>query len=269
LSVGEINNLTRRVTEELSHVNEGLKNEARASPVLHMDETGWREDGQNGYIWSLVTEVPEPIRYFEYHHSRSGEVAAGMLGSFKGHLVSDFYAAYNRYNGPHQRCWVHLLRDLRALREEHADDGEIVGWVLGVKGLYRYANEQLAAGLTAHERQHLYDRLWNMANQFGLQYALTYDHPCCPLAKRLLRHVDELFQFVLHEQVQADNNLAERALRPLVVLRKVSGGSRSEIGSDTRMKLATLFDTWQARKVNPLLECWRNLGFEPASFPAF
>lgn len=268
LSVGEINNLTRRVTEEMSQVNDGLKNQARASPVLHMDETGWREDGQNGYIWALVTETPEPIRYFEYHRSRSGKVAEGMLGSFKGHLVSDFYAAYNRYDGPHQRCWVHLLRDLQALREEHAVDGEIVAWALGVKGLYRQANEQLAGGLTVQERQHLYDRLWNMANQFGLQYALTYDHPCCALAKRLLRHLDELFQFVLHEQVQADNNLAERALRPLVVLRKVSGGSRSEIGSDTRMKLATLFDTWQARKLNSLLECWRNLGFEPASLPA-
>lgn len=267
LSVGEINNLTRRVTEELSQVNEGLKNEARASPVLHMDETGWRENGQNGYIWSLVTATPEPIRYFEYHHSRSGEVVEGLLGSFNGHLVSDFYAAYNRYSGSHQRCWVHLLRDLRALREEHTDKGEIVAWAFGVKGLYQYANEQLLAGLAADDRQRLYDRLWGMANQLGLQYALTYDHPCCPLAKRLLRHLDELFQFVLHEQVQADNNLAERALRPLVVQRKISGGSRGKLGSDTRMKLATLFDTWRARRLNPLLECWRLLGYEPHLLP--
>lgn len=263
LSVGEINNLTRRVTEELSQVNEELKNQARASPVLHMDETGWREDGQNGYIWSLVTETPEPVRYFEYHHSRSGKVVEELLGHFNGHLVSDFYAAYNRYSGPHQRCWVHLLRDLQALREEYANKGEIVAWTVSVKGLYQYANEQLLAGLAADDRQRLYDRLWGMANQLGLQYAMSYDHPCCPLAKRLLRHLDELFQFVLHEPVQADNNLAERALRPLVVQRKISGGSRSEPGSDTRMKLATLFDTWRARRLNPLLECWRLLGYEP------
>lgn len=66
------------------------------------------------------------------------------------------------------------------------------------------------------------------------------------LAKRLLRHQDALFQFVRHAHVPADNNLAERALHPLVMQRKISGGSRSRQGSATRMQLASLFGTWQA-----------------------
>ena len=67
------------------------------------------------------------------------------------------------------------------------------------------------------------------------------------LAKCLLRHEEELFQFVLVEGLSADNNLAERSIRPLVVIRKISAGSRSAEGGKTRMALASLFETWQAR----------------------
>jgi hypothetical protein len=100
-----------------------------------------------------------------------------------------------------------------------------------------------------------------------LAYAKAKSHPCCALAKRLLRHEDELFQFVLVEGLSADNNLAERSIRPLVVCRKISGGSRSEEGTKTRMGLASLFETWQARKLNPFDECFKLLS-QAASSPA-
>lgn len=264
LSVGEISRLCRQAVASLATGSAALRAAARASPVLHMDETGWREDGQNGYIWCLATDTPQPVRYYEYHPSRSGDVALALLDGYGGHLVTDFYAAYNKYPGPQQRCWVHLLRDLHALREAHAANGEVVAWALGVKQLYLEAQQQLADGLSTAARCELAARLQRMAELFGLQYALVYDHPCCALAKRLLRHQDELFQFVRHAHVPADNNLAERALRPLVVQRKISGGSRSRQGSATRMQLASLFETWQARKLNPLLACWQQLGYEPA-----
>ena len=55
--------------------------------------------------------------------------------------------------------------------------------------------------------------------------------------------------------VPADNNEAERSIRPLVVLRKISGGTRSAVGSQTRMDLASVFGTWQARGLNPFVTC--------------
>jgi len=64
-----------------------------------------------------------------------------------------------------------------------------------------------------------------------------------------------LLHFLRLEGLSADNNLAERSIRPLVVVRKISGGSRSEEGTKTRMALASLFETWQARGLNPLREC--------------
>ena len=93
------------------------------------------------------------------------------------------------------------------------------------------------------------------SHELGRQYAQVKGHPCHALAKRMLRHEDELFQFVLVEGLSADNNLAERSVRPLVVIRKISGGSRGKEGTKTRMALASLFQTWPARGLNPYIEC--------------
>jgi transposase len=70
---------------------------------------------------------------------------------------------------------------------------------------------------------------------------------------------------VLIEGLSADNNLAERSIRPLVVIRKISGGSHSTEGTKTRMGLASLFETWQARTLNPFAECLKQLSHPTAS----
>ena len=246
LSVGELVNLSRKVMHKLEQEVDTIRQQARASPYVHMDETGWREDGQNGYIWCMVTDRPQLTRYFEYHQSRAGQVAKEMLGEqFTGVLVSDFYNAYNIYPGRHQRCWVHLLRDLAELREAHAEDVETIAWCIGVKNLYFLAVELAEQAQSASERRQSVTRLVEMTRQFGLIYTQC-DHPCQALAKRLLRHMDELFLFVQYPGLSANNNLAERTLRPLVIQRKISGGSRTKLGSLTSMRLATLFQChWQ------------------------
>jgi len=254
LSVGEISGLLQRLYQQVRPAIEALKHSVQQESVVHGDETGWREAGQNGYIWCLATGGEQPIRYYEYDRSRAGAVVTRLLGeAFHGHLVSDFYGGYNVYSGPHQRCWVHLMRDLKHLQEEHQADGEVASWALAVR--YQY-QDALAAGdiVDPVERQRLYTALWRRTELLGLQYAQVKNHPCQALAKRLLRHLDELYQFVLHPAVPADNNLAERALRPVVVQRKISGGTRSRAGSETRLGLASLFGTWQARNLNPFHE---------------
>ena len=86
-----------------------LRQEIRASPVVYGDETGWREDGRNGYLWSFSTPK---VRYFLYRPSRGRTVVEEVLGDeFDGVLVSDFYGAYNVYQGPHQRCWTQTLNE--------------------------------------------------------------------------------------------------------------------------------------------------------------
>jgi len=270
LSVGELVELLHQLRRTLQPSIDRLKAQARASPILHGDETSWRENGQNGYIWAFSTPGEDALRYYEYDHSRGQAVVKRILaGQFKGHLVSDFYAGYNEYAGKKQRCWVHLLRDLHALKQAHAQDAAVLAWVQAVQACYTEAQAWVQAHPQAAqaEREALYVELTSRTHALGLMYAKVYRHPCCALAKRLLRHEDELFQFVLVEGLSADKNLAERSIRPLVVIRKISGGSRSAEGSKTRMGLASLFETWQARKLNPFDECFKLLN-QPAASPA-
>src|SRR5262245_39290188 len=270
LSAGELVKLLHQVRRSLQGRIDGLKQQARASPILHGDETSWRENGQNGYIWAFSTPGDDAVRYYEYDHSRGQAVLKRILGGrFHGHLVSDFYCGYNEYEGKHQRCWTHLLRDLHALKEAHAQDAEVVAWAHSVRALYDDAQAWLVAHPQPSQaaRESAYVELTGRSHALGVAYAKAKSHPCCALAERLLRHEDELFQFVLIEGLSADNNLAERSIRPLVVCRKISGGSRSQEGTKTRMGLASLFETWQARKLNPFDECYKLLR-QGASSPA-
>ena len=75
------------------------------------------------------------------------------------------------------------------------------------------------------------------------------------LCRRIERHIKEPFVFVAEPDVPADNNPAERSLRHLVISRKVSGGTRSEQGTESKMTLASIFGTWRAQGLNPLAAC--------------
>jgi hypothetical protein len=270
LSVGEVVELTHAVQTALQAQVEGLQAAVQASEVTHGDETGWRENGRNGYAWAFATVGPEAVRYFEYDPSRSHLVAERILGTKRrGCLVTDFYAAYNLIAGPHQRCWVHLLRDLHTLKEEQAGNAEVVDWATAVGKLYEEAQtwlrEQPAS--TPAQRRRQYRSLVTEVCGLGERYAQEKMHPCRTLARRLLRHQEELFQFVLREGLPADNNLAERSIRPLVIMRKISGGTRSPQGTKTRLDLASLFHTWTARGLNPFLECYAVLQRPTAASP--
>jgi transposase len=265
LSVGELVALLHRVAEQGAEAVATVRERVRRRRVVHGDETSWREQGQNGYAWVLAS--PEGERYFEFHRSRAGAVVNGMLGEeFTGVLVTDFYAGYNDTpGGQHQRCWVHLLRDLAQLREAHASDlsrqgVEVRAWVAAVRALW----DRVRAASTsppddkaarAATEQALLVEVRTLGEQFVEQTA----HPCHALAWRLWHFQGELLTCVRQPDVPADNNTAERAIRPLVVGRKISGGSRSPRGSATRMALATLAHTWVASGLAPLTEFRRLL----------
>lgn len=250
--------------DKVQQAAQAIKKRVRKSAIVHGDETGWREGGQNGYIWCFCT--PEGERYYEYDHSRAGAVVKRILGTqFKGTLVTDFYAAYNDLPCEHKRCWAHLLRDLHKLKEEHKDNEQVLSWTEQLRRLYDIAQDAIRGkGLwgrwppTQRQREMLYIELVEGVAQLAGPYANAKEHgthPCHTLSKRLMLHQDSLFQFVLQSGLSADNNLAERSIRPVVVMRKVSGGTQSERGSRTRITLASLFGTWRTKGLNPFSEC--------------
>ena len=130
--VGVIHPVARQVQGELGSIRERI----RGSPVVHADETGWRENGVNGYVWTFSTPTE---RYF-LRRGRNKEVVDEALGEeFAGALVSDFYAAYHHYDGPKQRCWAHLLREIHDLRALYSRDKQLAQWADAVHRIYRQA----------------------------------------------------------------------------------------------------------------------------------
>lgn len=260
VSLGELVELLHRIKAFAQPILDGLKATIRTSPAVQADETGWREDGQNGYIWSVSTPT---IRYYEYHHSRAGEVVKHLIGeAFQGVLGSDFYAGYNIHQGLHQRCWIHFLRDVHELKDDFPDDSDLWQWARQVKTLYEqavaWAEQGIDPTLSPRRQQQLRAAQQHAFEQQLWAICQPYVQTAAPqqtLCKRVERFLPELFVFVAIPGVPAHNNLAERSVRPLVVARKISGGSRSPKGSETRMGLASLFGTWMAQHLNPFCQC--------------
>ena len=197
---------------------------------------------------------------------RGKAVVDEALGeSFSGVLTSDFYAAYDHYPGPKQRCWVHLLREMRDLTARYPDHRRLARWSGAVKRIYLKAKSRAAHApvrdhrrLTSPEQVKLQEQLLALCRPFLSDKTA----PQAKLCRRIERSIQELFVFVSNPDVPSDNNAAERSLRHLVVSRKISGGTRSLRGTESKMTLASLFGAWRARGLNPLVEC-RNLLVSP------
>jgi transposase len=254
LGVGEISEILHGVRRHAAPLVEALKEEVRASPVVNGDETGWRQNGQNGYLWSFSTPT---VRYFERHASRGGDIVEQILGAdYDGTVVSDFYGAYNRHEGPHQRCWAHLLRDAHALRQDHPDEPAVQAWVDGLKDLYHRARDWVRDHPQASEAERVRAQgRFERELQTGSCPFVKKPVPQRVLCERIDRFLPELFVFVGDPRVPSTNNAAERALRPTVISRKISGGTRSAAGSNTKAALASLFGTWAVRGENPYRAC--------------
>lgn len=226
----------------------------RGSPAVCADETGWREDGRNGWLWTFSTPR---VRYFECRDTRAGTVPKEVLGEDFGGVVScDCYVGYNRLDAEKQRCWAHLLRDLHALKEEQADQPGVLAWVEAIQSLYAEAKAlpESTPPRRRPRRRQLEVRLDALVRPFAKQKAA----PQRVLAERIRQHLREWFVFVEHPEVPSTNNLAERSLRPAVVARKISGGTRSKKGSQTKMGLMSLLGTWVLQE-KPLLSTCQQL----------
>ena len=262
VSVGQLVALVEAVARRGKAIVEGFKDEIRGSPVVNGDETSWREDGQNGYVWSFSTDK---VRYFLYRKSRAATVVKEVLGDqFDGVVVSDFYGAYNAHLGLHQRCWVHLLRDIHELKEKHKEDRQLKQWARAVKTIYERAKQYEGPNARLDlveqkqervKRQREYERELLRVCRPHLKKKRLQSRHC----ERIERFLPELFVFVADARVPSDNNGAERSVRHLVVSRKISGGTRSNKGSETKSILASLFGTWRLQGLDFYQSCWNLL----------
>jgi hypothetical protein len=265
LSTGELTGLLHRVAEKGRSQYEALREEIRSSPVVHADETGWREDGINGFLWAFLTSTAQ---FFVRDQSRGSAVPQGVLSEcFGGILVSDFYSGYGPLPGQKQRCWVHLLRDLKSLEEEHPGNRSIATWRSKIRRLFekavKYREQQLATdGPVSYgvldRRSKMRDKFEEALLKLAEPCLISPDDPRRILAERMKKFLFQLFVFLEYPDVSPDNNYAERSLRPAVMARKMSGGTRSQKGSETMAILRSLFQTW-ALRAQPSLHACQNL----------
>jgi hypothetical protein len=249
LSVGAIVGAIHGVAQQSQDAVNEILERVRASPVVHADESGWRQDGSNGYVWTFATPNE---RYFLRRGRDKGVVDEVLDESFGGVLVSDFYAAYNHYPGLKQRCWAHLLRDIHNLKVVYPEDTGLAQWAQAVHQLYTKAKSlTLQVGQGPRAQLALEEKLLALCRPF-VNDPLAVQAKLC---RRIERFIKELFVFVADPAVPSENNAAERSLRHLVTSRKISGGTRSAQGTNSKMTLSSLFGTWRASGLNVLLQC--------------
>jgi transposase len=243
VSPGAIARQIKRLGKWLNRQYDRLKLVLRAAGVVHADETGWRTNGKNGYLWTL-TNADHTLYHVD--RSRGGDVIRELLGPSFGHggqtLISDFYSVYDRFEGQQQKCLTHLLRELRETVGQRPELDDHIFFKRGkrlIQDMLRLKRqrEKLRKGDYIHQVDLLEKRLEQLSRQtWG-------DADADRLTGRLRKYRPKLTTFLHHPAVDGTNNAAERALRPAVVMRKITGGSRSEAGARAWAILASVMRT--------------------------
>jgi len=221
-----------------------LLEDYRQANVKHADETGWRTDGRNGYAWLFCSEK---ISLFRFRQTRSGQVAQEVLGQqrLSGVLVVDRYQGYNAAPCQMQYCYAHLLREVQDLEKEFPQELEVQVFTSLLAPLLAAAMQLRARGLpaaafSAQSRQ--------LKEQIVYWTENVANHPGVQRIQNIFReNPTRLYHWAEDPQIPADNNAAERALRPLVIARKISFGSQSEKGARTREVLMSILHTLRKR----------------------
>ena len=247
---GGLTQMWYRLQQALFPWYEQIQHEALHAAVLHADETSWRVKGKTWWLWCFSTG---DLTYYMIDRARgSPALRKFFIHEFAGTLVSDFWGAYNFVHcAARQTCLVHLLRDL-ASTEQYARPG--AGWPPFAKKLRRLLADAI--------------RLWKRADVDPEEYASRRqrlatrlcelidtpweDKQARRLIKRLRRHQNDLFTFLDQAGVPFDNNHAERAVRPAVIIRKNSYCNRSERGADTQAVLMSIYRTLKQRGLDPI-----------------
>ena len=250
----------QRAGAQALHAVQPIEATVRESAVIHSDETGCRVQGDNWWEWVFCTAqaVLHVIRF-----NRSEDVIKELMEQFQAEVwVSDCYSAQLKAPAKHlQLCLAHQLRNLQAVVEACPS----LLWPRALQILFRsaihlhhrraqLAPDQFAAEVARIER--VCDRL--------LQRSLA-PPDAQRLQRRYRKHRHRLFVFLYHPEVAPTNNVAERALRPSVIHRKIIGCFRSAWGARAYAALASVIDTAELSGVQAFTAIQTLLG--PPSLP--
>ena len=215
----------------------------RDASSRHMDSTSWRIDGNPYSLWTFLTRS-EAI----FHTSKGNdhEVPMELLKDHEGTDIHDRYSAFETFasksGNDQQYCWSHIICDAKELEQFYGYEGT------RIKRSLQTVFEE-AKAFNGHGTM---DDIEKLHHKLVFLLDSDYEH------RRSRRFVDNLlkrkrewiFRFVIDPDVEPTNNRAERALRPSVIYRKISGGSRSEKGAGIYTRIYSVYYTSKLRGKN-------------------
>lgn len=241
ISHGGLIHMEEVVAKALGPLYIRLQDEIRKAKEVHADDTSWRIDGENHWLWIFLTKA---VAYYTIRETRSRKVIEDCLGpEFDGVVVLDFYPSFMNLPYEQQKCIVHLLRKIRDFEKK---PGFKPGreWKRVKMRVKRMVTEALNANENMKdikERSQLKQRL--IARAEAVSQLPRRHYYAKKIANLMGQYKESLFTFLDHEGVHWENNPAERGLRPMVVNRKTSFGSRSEEGAERRAILQSTAET--------------------------
>ena len=230
---------------------QALRNAARRSMVNAIDETGWNVEAQLRWLWVVVSEQ---VTFCDILPGRGFAQASSLVGAdYEGWLTHDGWGVYYKFlRAGHQSCISHLIRrcrDLAAVSSAAAARFPLVVKAILEKGLAlrdRYQNKEISA-------HGLWTATGRLEAELDRLLMRGYRDPANRrLANHLWRERPYLFTFLYCPGLDATNNAAERALRPLVVARKNWGGNRTERGARAQAVLSSILMSARQQKKNPM-----------------
>ena len=242
-------NAAKRIAQILEPGLGTLREDFRKAENKHADETTWPNDGRNGYAWGFFTENTS---LYAFKGTRASSVPKDVFGDGEhiGVLGVDRYGAYNAsWKGKMQYCLEHYKRNVRDLMEAEPGNKEYNEHVPRYLELLKVA---MTLRTKKHGKEYDEESLRIRDELLALCSMDVKDGKLKGYFDLMKEKSHRFFQWVCHPEIEAENNLAERRLRPLVTARKVCFGSQSEKGLEIRETLMSIIDTLSLRFSNPV-----------------
>jgi transposase len=249
VSTGTVDAIVQRAGEALAAPHTRLEQEIKRSPVVNIDETGWKTGGERRMLWGALTRRTAVFRIAAGRHAAEAQT---MLGErYDGIVCSDRWGAYD-YLDPTSRqiCWAHLLRDFTAHsegmgeQEEFGNAGLVVARDL-FEAWQQFQQDGDRAALQARIAP-LETKLRTELEHASRKSTKTKYHR--QFARNLVKRWPALWTFSHTDGVEPTNNHAERGLRGAVIHRKLSLGTQSERGERSLERLLSASITCRLRK---------------------
>jgi hypothetical protein len=253
VSRGYLAKVIEKVSQSLEKPYEELLARLPLERTLNVDETGHKENGDRFWTWVFKADL---YMLFKIDKSRGSKVLTAVLGKeFDGVIGCDYFSAYRKYmkdfNVPLQFCIAHLIRDIKYLISLPDSETNVYGAALlkQIKDMFKIihdrgnmSHEEFTAALEKSRQRIMLAALDNVPSHINKD-GKEEKREAQNMAKRFRDHGQSYFRFITTPGIDPTNNIAEQAIRFIVIDRRITQGTRSQKGRKRNERLWTVIGT--------------------------